>query len=149
MFCFIHDINGVHESTFQYRRNKRHRFNPWVEKIPCSKKWQFTPVFLPGEFHRERRFGGYSLGDREELDTTESPSTHLNINPCFPIHPTPLPPWYPHVCSLHLFHCLCFASKIIYTIFSDSDSLSFLEKNLLNLINLWLCWVFIAMRAFI
>ena len=24
-------------------------FDPWVGGIPCSKKWQLTPVFLPGE----------------------------------------------------------------------------------------------------
>ena len=33
----------------QCRRHKRHGFNPWVGKIPCRKKWQPTPVFLPGE----------------------------------------------------------------------------------------------------
>ena len=26
-------------------------FNPWVRKIPWRRKWQPTPVFLPGEFH--------------------------------------------------------------------------------------------------
>ena len=35
------------ESTCQWRRCKRHRFNPWARKIPCW-KWQPTPVFLPG-----------------------------------------------------------------------------------------------------
>ena len=25
-------------------------FNPWVGKIPWKRKWQPTPVFLPGEF---------------------------------------------------------------------------------------------------
>ena len=33
----------------QCRRHKRHGFNPWVGKIPWRKKWQPTPVFLPGE----------------------------------------------------------------------------------------------------
>jgi len=28
------------------------RFNLWVRKMPWSRKWQPTPVFLPGEFHR-------------------------------------------------------------------------------------------------
>ena len=27
----------------------RHRFNPWVGKIPWRRKWQPTPVLLPGE----------------------------------------------------------------------------------------------------
>ena len=30
-----------------------------------------TPVFLPGEFHGERRLVGYSPWDCKELDTTE------------------------------------------------------------------------------
>ena len=29
-------------------RNKRQRFDPWVEKIPWSRKWQPNPVFLLG-----------------------------------------------------------------------------------------------------
>ena len=33
------------ESSCQYRR---HSFDPWVEKIPWRRKWQPTPVFLPG-----------------------------------------------------------------------------------------------------
>ena len=27
------------------------RFDPWVEKIPWRRKWQSTPVFLPGKSH--------------------------------------------------------------------------------------------------
>ena len=30
-------------------------FNPCVRKILWSKKWQPTPVFLPGKFHGQRR----------------------------------------------------------------------------------------------
>ena len=30
---------------------RRPGFNPWVRKIPWRRKWQPTPVFLPGEFH--------------------------------------------------------------------------------------------------
>ena len=33
-------------------------FNPWVKKIPWRRKWQPTPVFLPGEFHGQRSLGG-------------------------------------------------------------------------------------------
>ena len=36
------------ESMCQCRRHKRHGFHPWVRKIPCSRKWQLSPVFLPG-----------------------------------------------------------------------------------------------------
>ena len=46
-------------------------FNPWVGKIPWRRKWQPTPVFLPGKFHRWRSLVGYSPWGHEELDMTE------------------------------------------------------------------------------
>ena len=36
--------------------------NPWVGKIPCSKKWQPIPVFLAGKFHGQRSLVGYTWG---------------------------------------------------------------------------------------
>ena len=39
------------ESACQCRR---HSFNLWVRKIPWRRKWQPTPVFLPGKSHRQR-----------------------------------------------------------------------------------------------
>ena len=33
---------------------KRGKFNPWVGKILWSRKWQPTPVFLPGKSHGQR-----------------------------------------------------------------------------------------------
>ena len=38
---------------------KRYQFNPWVAKIPWRRAWQPIPVFLPGEFHRQRSLTGY------------------------------------------------------------------------------------------
>jgi len=35
-------------------------FDPWVGKIPWSRKWQPTPIFLPGKSHRQRSLAGYS-----------------------------------------------------------------------------------------
>ena len=45
------------ESVSQCRR---HRFNPWVRKIPWRRAWQPTPVFLPGESHEQRSLVGCS-----------------------------------------------------------------------------------------
>ena len=59
------------ESAHQCRRRREHRFDPRVRKIPYSKKWQPTPVFLPGKFHGQRSLVGYSPQGRKELDTTE------------------------------------------------------------------------------
>ena len=39
---------------------RRHRFNPWVKKIPWKRAWQPAPVFLPREFRGERSLVGYS-----------------------------------------------------------------------------------------
>ena len=56
----------------QCRRHKRHRFDPWVRKISWRKKWQHTPVLLPGESHEQRSLTGYSPWGRKESDTTEA-----------------------------------------------------------------------------
>ena len=47
-------------------------FNPWVGKIPQKRKWQPTPVFLPGESYGQRSLVGYGLQDRKESDTTKA-----------------------------------------------------------------------------
>ena len=56
------------ESHLQCRRP---RFDPWVKKIPWRRKWQPTPVVLPGEFHGLTSLIGYSPWDHKELDMTE------------------------------------------------------------------------------
>jgi len=48
------------ESACQYRRCWRPGFGPWVGKTPWSRKWQPTPVFLPGKFHGQRSLTDYS-----------------------------------------------------------------------------------------
>ena len=50
---------------------RRPRFNPQVKNIPWRRKWQPTPVFLPGEFHGQRSLVVYSAWGCKELDTTE------------------------------------------------------------------------------
>ena len=37
-------------------------FHPWIRKIPWRREWLPTPVFFPGEFHRQRSLAGYSMG---------------------------------------------------------------------------------------
>ena len=59
------------ESPCQCRRCKRCGFDPWIGKIPWSRAWQPTPVFLPGESLGQRRLVGYGPWGRKELDTTE------------------------------------------------------------------------------
>ena len=46
---------------------RRHRFNPWVWKIPRGRKWQPTPVFLTGKSHGQRSLEGYSPWGRKRV----------------------------------------------------------------------------------
>ena len=47
----------LQRTCLQYRRPG---FDPWVEKILWRREWLPTSVFLPGEFHGQRRLVGYS-----------------------------------------------------------------------------------------
>ena len=38
----------------------RPRFDPWIGKIPCRRKWQPTLAFLPGKSHGQRGLVCYS-----------------------------------------------------------------------------------------
>ena len=64
------------ESTCQCR-HERLEFDPWVGKIPWSRKWQSPPVFFPGEFHGQRSLVDYHPCGCKEPNTTEH--THTNI----------------------------------------------------------------------
>ena len=49
-------LNG---KEFTHQRRRR-RFNPWVGKIPWRRKWQPTPVSLPGKSRGQRSLAGCS-----------------------------------------------------------------------------------------
>ena len=51
----------------QCTRHRRCRFNPWVRNIPWSRKWQPTPIFLPGKPHRLKIPGALqSMGSQSQ-----------------------------------------------------------------------------------
>ena len=54
-----------------WNRCKRCRFNSWVRKISWSRKWQSTPVFLPGKFQGQWSLVNNSPWGCIELDMTE------------------------------------------------------------------------------
>ena len=56
------------EFAFQCRKCV---FNPRVRKIPWRKKWQPTPVFLPGKSHGQRSLVGCSPWGHKGSDTTK------------------------------------------------------------------------------
>ena len=51
----------VKEPTYECRKHRKHRFDPWVRKIPWRKVWQPTPVVFPGEYHGQSNPVGNSL----------------------------------------------------------------------------------------
>ena len=56
------------EPTCQCRRCG---FDPWVGKIPWKRKWQATPVFLPGKSHGQRSLVGYRPWGRKRVRHTK------------------------------------------------------------------------------
>ena len=56
------------ESACQCRRS---RFDCWVREMPWRRKWQSTPVFLPGKSHGQRNLVDYSPWGHKESDTTK------------------------------------------------------------------------------
>ena len=51
-------------------------FNPWVRKTPWGRKWQLTPVFLPGESQGQRSLVDYSPWGHKDSEATEQLSMH-------------------------------------------------------------------------
>ena len=60
---------------------RRSGFNPWIRKIPWRREWLPTPIFFPGELHRQRNLVGYSPWCHKESDTTEQ-LTHTHTHTC-------------------------------------------------------------------
>ena len=100
------------KSAGQCRRHRRCRFDPWGGKIPWRRKWQPTPVFLPGESHGQKSPMGYSPRGCKELDTTEWLSTHAQHN---------------HSCRNHVFTRQCIFK--IFTFSRDVKFDQFLQKS--------------------
>ena len=50
---------------------RRPEFDCWVRKTPWRRKWQPTPVLLPGKVHGQRSLVRYSPWCCKESDTTE------------------------------------------------------------------------------
>ena len=61
----LYTFNHMSTKTWRFPgctvSHRRCRIYPWVRKIPWRRKWQPTPVFLPGKSHGQRGMRGYSL----------------------------------------------------------------------------------------
>ena len=57
-------------------------FDPWVGKIPWRRKWQPTPVLLPGKSHRWRSLVSYSpWGHRQCYSISKTTASALLTTP--------------------------------------------------------------------
>ena len=52
-------------------------------EVPWRRKWQSSPVLLPGKSHEQRSLVGYSPWGHKESDTTEQFSLHFLHSPTF------------------------------------------------------------------
>ena len=83
--CWCHKSCFLASCPWWLRRLKvclqcqRPEFDPWVRKIPWRRKWQPTPVFLPGKSHGWRSLVGYSPWGYYESDTTERLHFHFQV----------------------------------------------------------------------
>ena len=91
---------------------RRPGFDPWVGKI---RKWQPTPVLLPGKSHEQRSLVGYSPWGCKESDMTErlhfsfrahpvECRTHWILRPCSTR--VTVPGSYPQPINTLLTHCI-------------------------------------------
>ena len=69
---------GDKESTCQCRRCKRWGFDPWIRKSCWWRRWQLTPLFLPGKSRQQRSLVGNSPWGHKNSDMTEHPCTYTH-----------------------------------------------------------------------
>ena len=85
-FVFKYTLLLIYTKRFLCNRKWRTIQNPsdyfisfLIYRVP-RRKWQPTPVFLPGESHGRRSLVGYSPPGRKELDMTERLHFHFLLS---------------------------------------------------------------------
>ena len=68
---------------------------PWVGKIPWRRKWQPTPVFLPGESHGQRSLVDYSpQGCKDRTRLSDQTTTTNTMGASWTLAPGLLLCWF-------------------------------------------------------
>jgi len=84
--CKLFNIQYCHLASLVAQRVKHlpamqeTLFDPWVRKICWRRKWQPTPVLLPGKSHGWRSLIGYSPWGPKESDMTEQLHFHFHCH---------------------------------------------------------------------
>ena len=124
------------ESACQSRRLKRCRFNPWVRKIPWSRKLQPTRIFLPEKFHGQLTV--CSPRGHKESDTNECAwvCVHMSMCTCARAHA------HTHTRTMHVPHNLdIWALEGVLLVFQGWSLSSSFLKNCLDSSSRWTCLV--------
>ena len=61
---------------------RRHGFDPWVRKIPGRRKWQPTPVFLPGKSHGQRSYSPRGCKESDMISQSSAAPLNKTRPPC-------------------------------------------------------------------
>ena len=100
MFHFSECIILLSQIVKRLLAYRRPGFDPCVRKLPWRRKWQPTPVFLPGKSHGQRSLMGYSPWGCKESDTTE----------WLRFHPLTWFPWF-FTIVWSSYHCRCISQR--------------------------------------
>ena len=68
---------------YNIRRHGRQDFNSWVGKIPWSRKWQPTPVFLPKKPMDRGAWRAKSKGLQRVRHDWQTEHKHIKMRPAF------------------------------------------------------------------
>ena len=71
---------SVKESVCQCRRHRRCGFDSWIERILWRRKWQPTPIFLPGKSHGQKSSAGCRPQGCKTSDSTEHAWMHAHTH---------------------------------------------------------------------
>ena len=100
---------------------------PGSGRFPWRRKWQPTPVFLPGESHGRRSLVGYSPRGRKESDTTERLHFHFHFS------------WSVTPLSAPSNHHSTFVSVYLTSLTTSSWTVKKAERQRIDAFELW-CW---------
>ena len=115
---------------------RRHRFYPWVGKIPWRRAKQLSPVFLPGESHGQRTWRATVHRVPKSWILLKWLSTHAHI--------VDLQYWVYFRCIARSFSYICMC--VYYYVYSFSDSFPYRLQSFEcspMYFTVGLCWLFI------
>ena len=130
--CLISLLSKVISRVFSYTTIQNHQFfstrhSLWSNSHICiwlqgRRKWQHTPILLPGKFHGWRSLVGYSPWGSKELDMTERLDFTSQGRPELWLYGPLLAKWY-HCFSFYFFLCFLICSRFVITFLPRSKSL--------------------------